>query len=98
MPIIGSVVVIDAEQSDAKILKRRDVILELTSETKRNSSVDLRVENVDFIAQPAKHDGERAVLRSYSAVEERPLKFGGYDADFSSRSLFGDLGATQLAP
>ena len=98
MPIIGSVFVIDAQQSDAKILKRGDVVRELTSETKRSSSVDLRVENVDFIAEPAKHDGERAVLRSYTTVEERPLKLRGYDADFSSRFLFGDLGATQLAP
>ena len=88
--------VVDAQQPDPEILERGDVIRERASEAKRSSSVNLRVEDVDVVAEPAKHDGERAVLRSYTAVIERSLKFASYNADFFSRFWFGDLRATQL--
>ena len=96
MPIGGFLVVVDAQQPDPEILECGDVIGERASEAKRSSSVNLRVEDVDVVAEPAKHDGERAVLRTYTAVIERSLKFTSYDTDFFSRFWFGDLRATQL--
>ena len=96
VPIGRFLLVIDAHQSNPEISEARDMIRERTSQAKRRSSVNLRVEDVDVVAQLAKHDGERAVLSSYTAVKERSLKFAGYDADFSARFWFWNLGTTQL--
>jgi hypothetical protein len=96
VPIRGFFFVIDAQQPDSVILECRDVIRERASKAEGNSPVDLRIENVDFVAEPAKHDGERAVLSSYSAVEEWSFKLTRYDANFFARFPFGKLVAAQL--
>jgi hypothetical protein len=65
---------------------------------KRGSPIDLCVEDIDVVAEPAKHNGERAVLRTYAAVEEGTLKLAGDNANPFSLLSCGNLGAVQLMP
>jgi hypothetical protein len=97
VPVRGFFLVIDAQKPDSLILECSDVIRERAPEAKGNSAIDLRIKNIDFVTESAQHDGERTILGSYSAVEERSLKLAGYDADFFARFSFGVLGAAQLA-
>jgi hypothetical protein len=96
VPIRGFFFVIDAQQSDSVILECRDVIRERASKAEGNSPVDLCIENVDFVAEPAKHDRKGTILSPHSAVEEWSLKLTRYDANFFARFPFGELGTAQV--